>query len=391
MFKLFNSASSLLKTTNRINLIYNPSFSVTFKINFNNLKYGSDPSNPQRSQKGLWHLKRHNKTFSNCFSEKKSVKTQHVNVLRNKFYSKVLKRELFIPMTTKARRTIIKYGSLDNYIYKCSSKVIRDSTYARMLKKLITNKNIKNQSQESLDLNMKALKLPYMKKRKMVKTVYSNYHQIPSIYVPPISRRIDISDRYYTPEQLLTRVEKTRIAEINRDLEIITDPDKRAELRSELKQLNREDHNINFTLFKEVEAQRHLEIRNTFMKMKTNFKKRLRYIEDLRISENEVKKATGAYYKHYSEDYPEVQLMLQKTELQRIRSSDRDKIFQKTDRDLGEFDGVDLQHDPFIGKSGVDRYWKDQERNQERPYSPPLSRAQKKKERKRKVTQSFNP
>jgi len=72
----------------------------------------------KRSQLGLFHGK--TKQFGNNvpFSKKKTRRTWLLNIQNKRLESAVLGRRLEVKVTTRAMRTIAKYGGLDNYVLK---------------------------------------------------------------------------------------------------------------------------------------------------------------------------------------------------------------------------------------------------------------------------------
>ena len=146
------------------------------------------------------------------------------------------------------------------------------------------------------------------------------------------------------------------VTEINKELEVNTDTDRRTLLRSRLSVLLKEDNTHMLEQHKYIEPSRHLDIRNEFVRLRNNFKARVKYIDILKESENKVKFYTGDQYKHYSEDYPEVQLLLQQTEIQKQKKGNKQGAYKRFERKLGDFEPLtrieDQDFDPFGGKVG---------------------------------------
>lgn len=324
---------------------------------FKTINYDTSPKNPHRVQKGLWHLKRRNSSYKTCFSEKKSKKMSNVNIFRPKLYSETLKTYFYIPCSSKALKTIRKYEGLDNYINLSSDKVINDSKFAQKFKELINNEIILNQSDIARKMNLKMLQVPYYRLPKNSSNTRKNQSKkIPSIYYPPFLRRTDVTLRSINPKNMISRVEQAKIDDINKELELNTDNDKRIELRNRLSKLLKEDNTFELEQHKYIEPFRHLQIRNEFIRLRNNFRARVKYIDQLKESENQVKLRTGSQYKHYSEDYPEVQLILQQTELQKHKKGNKTIAYKKFTRELGDFKPADTleneEFDPFSGKVG---------------------------------------
>jgi hypothetical protein len=67
--------------------------------------------------------------------------------------------------------------------------------------------------------------------------------------------------------------------------------------------------------------ERHKAIRDTLVRLKDNHKAKVNLLKDLENSENFTKSILLDKYRHFSEDYPEVQLILQQTEHDKMRKN----------------------------------------------------------------------
>ena len=115
MLQLYRKLSqpSLLATSFR-------AFSAGQKI-----AYGTDhPSKSKRYQKGLFHLKKHAQRRQRCFSMKYSLVTAKPNIARRTLTSTILGMSFRLWVSMKARRCIMKKGSLDNYLLETGTKYI---------------------------------------------------------------------------------------------------------------------------------------------------------------------------------------------------------------------------------------------------------------------------
>lgn len=319
-------------------------------------RFTSDsPRDPHRSQRGIWHLKRYQAGMMKCFSMKHTRRTFKVNAVISPLRSKILGQKFYFRISSKARRTIKLYGGLDNYILKSRHEIIQDSKLAIYLKQLMTNKDILSMSRQSLAHNMKMISLPGERKPKRINnnSKIRRYNRVPSVFYPGILKRMDMSKYLIPPDKLISRVEKAEIDRLYDELEVTTDNNHRFDLRKKISELKKENSTEIIEQYKSFEPTRHAHIRNEFMRLKDNFKAKLKYIESLKESENVAKIALGENYKHYSEDYPEVQLMLQQTQIKKQK-----KIMQKADnsnryiRDLGELVDKDDTFDPYKGSLG---------------------------------------
>lgn len=331
-------------------------FTQKFNISHYTTPFKStSPSNPNRSQLGLWHMRRQQKGKKKCFSMKHSMRTFKVNTFIVKLYSKKLKKFFWINVSTKALKTIRLYGGLDNYILKANQKYINDSLFATFLKRLLLHKGFHSQSNQTKDLNFKILKLPYTSKPKMIRITRKDvFKRLASIYIPAHLKREDLSTYLLDPTTLLTRVEKQEIENIYKELDITTENEKRLQLRERLKVLQKDNHPDILHQFKSIMVNRHLDIRNEFMRIKDKYKAKIKYMELLKESENVAKQFMGKDYKHYSEDYPEIQLLLQQTEQQRKeKESKKSAKINKNIRELGDFEEKsENEYDPYEGKQG---------------------------------------
>jgi len=95
---------------------------------------------------------------------------------------------------------------------------------------------------------------------------------------------------------------------------------------------------------------RHRKIRDMLVKIKDNSAAKYHFLKTLEKSENKTKEVLKDQYKHFSEDYPEVQLILQQTVKERIRIQHKkgSKTYSTVKYELGEaylnenkeFDGI---------------------------------------------------
>ena len=81
------------------------------------LAFGTErPQQSNKYHRGLFHKKTHGQRRQRCFSMKYSLITMKPNVMRRSFFSQILGMNLRVWVSMKARRTIMKKGSFDNYI-----------------------------------------------------------------------------------------------------------------------------------------------------------------------------------------------------------------------------------------------------------------------------------
>jgi hypothetical protein len=263
-------------------------------------------------------------------------------------HSDILKKDLFINCSNTALRTIKKYGSLDNYILHGRENLI-DSEFGRYLKNILLYK-IKNPEWEPRKLMHDTPPKYNFKRRKT-----HNYRDIPSIYIPPEAKRLDLTDMFYPEEHFETRNERLKREDLENQLENETDPVKRDEIRKNLGYEKYEDKFKKEMLT--LMPDRHKMIQQMLIRFKDRPAAKFRFLKTLENSENYSKKVLGDQYKHFSEDYPEVQLILQKTELDKMKKNKQyGKLYREYNYKMGGDDSTNLtkedMFDPFKVKSG---------------------------------------
>eukprot|EP00009_Paramoeba_aestuarina_P008718 CAMPEP_0201521302 /NCGR_PEP_ID=MMETSP0161_2-20130828/14341_1 /ASSEMBLY_ACC=CAM_ASM_000251 /TAXON_ID=180227 /ORGANISM="Neoparamoeba aestuarina, Strain SoJaBio B1-5/56/2" /LENGTH=190 /DNA_ID=CAMNT_0047919917 /DNA_START=81 /DNA_END=653 /DNA_ORIENTATION=- len=92
-------------------------------------------SQPSRARRGIWLGKKILTGNNVSFSEKKTRRRWLPNVHTHKYYSFILNREMDIEVTSKAMRTIDKYGGIDPFIMYSKKKLLEDSDVALGLRK----------------------------------------------------------------------------------------------------------------------------------------------------------------------------------------------------------------------------------------------------------------
>ncbi len=247
-------------------------------------------------------------------------------------------------MSTHALRTMRKYGSLDNYIL-LSNESMLESQFGRYLRSVLKHK-LKNP-------DFSPRKLPFTSKPifKWKRREEHEYREVPSIYLPPEARRMDNSPAYFPPEYFETRIEKEKRLELERKLENETDPVKKDELKKELN-LDKHVNKLQNEMLALMPV-RHKLVRDTFVKYKDRTNAKLHLLQILEKSENYSKLILGEKYKHYSEDYPEVQLILQQTEQDKMKKNKvLAKMYKEYNFELGDVTEQINKYDPFKQKSG---------------------------------------
>lgn len=317
-------------------------------------RFGSSRGDtPNRSQAGIWAGKRHDTGYQKSFSMKHHKRFFKVNTKNVPMYSQRLRRTFHLNVSMHALKTIKFYGGLDNYLLKSSYRQIKDSQMALFLRRILMDRELRKMSPEAFELNLKALHLPYTAPRKAKRQKSKQLQRgIPSIQYPTETLRTDLSEFIYPEERFVSRVERRRTEEYKRELEETRDPHRREELRAKLENTDRAERFKQEML--KLEPIRHSDIRNHLVRLKNTWKRRIEFVTRLRDEENNIKAVLGEDYRHFSEDYPEVQLILQNTELQRLKK-ENSQFNQFRSQEYNLFEDIyekDGGFDPFARKSG---------------------------------------
>jgi len=81
------------------------------------LMFGTDsPAYSNRYHRGLFHGKTHGQRKKRSFSMKYHLETQKPNIFKKTLRSDILQMDFKLWLSTKARKCIMKSGSLDNYL-----------------------------------------------------------------------------------------------------------------------------------------------------------------------------------------------------------------------------------------------------------------------------------
>ena len=102
--------------------------------------FGTDsPAYSNRYHRGLFHGKTHGQRKKRVFSMKYRIETQKPNIFRKTVKSDILDKEFKLWLSTKARKCIMKAGSLDNYLLTTEPSKIH-SNFGLYLRELIKQK-----------------------------------------------------------------------------------------------------------------------------------------------------------------------------------------------------------------------------------------------------------
>lgn len=173
------------------------------------------PSKSSRHNRGLYHGKTHGRRYQRCFSMKKSIVTMKPNVKSRTLRSDVLDQDFKLDITMKARRCIMKAGSLDNYLLNTKPQDI-DSKFGLYIRDLIRQKKSNPE-----------FVVPYIKGQANVprtrKTTIWEYKQVPAIYMPAHVKVSEDHSKYFmkTPAEM----SRFEIAGLEQMLREIDEPD----------------------------------------------------------------------------------------------------------------------------------------------------------------------
>jgi ribosomal protein L28 len=284
-----------------------------------------------------------------------------VNTFKLPIYSVIMDKEINLNVSAKALRTIKYYGGLDNYLLQMKHENL-DSALAKALKALISNKDFLEMSKESKVKQIDMLHLPGIKTKIHRKKGRKQKieEKCPSVFIPVEALRTDLSIYHYPKSKFISRLEHEEINKINKEIETTQDFSRKNELRKQLRIIQKDTEEDLVEKILKIQPHRHKDIRDEFIRITThlsdNLTTKLKYIEVLQNSENLCKVILKEQYKHYSEDYPEVQLILQRTEQQKSREVEVDQLSLKTySQTLGSTNNLekpDNQFDSYSGKVG---------------------------------------
>ena len=146
---------------------------------------------------------------------KKSIITMKPNIKSRNMRSDVLDQDFKLNISMKARKCIIKAGSLDNYLINTKPEDI-DSKFGLYLRELISKK--KTDPEFAVPYIKGQAKLPRSRK-----TSVWEYKQIPALYIPAHAKVSEDYSKYFfkTPQEM----SRHEIANLEQMLREIDEPD----------------------------------------------------------------------------------------------------------------------------------------------------------------------
>lgn len=312
------------------------------------------PGDSHKSQKGIFLYKRNTKGYYKSFSMKHTLRKFKVNSNRVLLHSKILNKNLYIHVSARAYRTIKLYGGLDSFIQKAPKKIINDSLFSKHLKNVLKDENINNCSKESKYRVVAASGIKNTTaKRKKAK--YLKKEILPSVYYPPEALKNDLSTFKYPRSKFISRLEQLEIDEISKEIEITTDYSKKQELTKKLLVLQKDETAEMIDDLLELQPIKNNLIRKYIKSLDIDAK--IHYLELLKISEGYIQNTLKEKYVHFSDDQPEIQLMLQELEIEKQNKSKallNKAVVENRNTDGSVFEGQLTTFDPYAGRLGRD-------------------------------------
>lgn len=188
-----------------------------------------------RSQTGLFHGKEAKSANRYCFSDKRFRRKVKVNSHKKEFHSDLLGADLDILVSTKALRTIKKYGGLDNYVLltkECKMK----SVYGEYLREMMLRK-LNDPLFHVNDFLSDPVHRVHLKKKGKKYNKYA--HKFSKfIWYPPEIRHTDMSHMMERSEDMIPLKDRQKYEEIKTKLQ------------------NKEDINFDDDYVKQLRAER---------------------------------------------------------------------------------------------------------------------------------------
>lgn len=310
------------------------------------------PGDSHKSQKGIYFFKRNTKGYDKSFSMKHTLRKFKVNSNRIQLNSSILNKKIYTYVSARALRTIKKYGGLDNYILKAPNKIINDSLFTKHLRDVLKNETINSCSEEAQyrTVQTSGIKNSTAKKRK---AKYLKKQVIPSIYYPPEALKNDLSTFLYPTSKFITRLEQMEIDEISKEIEITTDYNKKNELTKKLLVLQKDDTDDHINDLVELQPIKNDLIRKHLKTLDIDAK--IHYLELLKESEGFTQNSLKERYVHFSDNQPEIQLMLQELEIEKQNKSKtllNKSVVENRIMDGSIFEGQLSTYDPYSEPQG---------------------------------------
>lgn len=273
------------------------------------------PSKSNKYHRGLYHMKTHGQRRQRCFSMKYSLVTMKPNTMRRTFYSQILGINLRLWVSMKARRTIMKRGSFDNYIMNTKQQHI-DSKFGLYLRQLMKKKE-KNPQME----------VPYILGQAAIRTrrtrQWASKNDL-SIYLPRMASLHEDMSKYYikTPQEM----SRYEIAELEQQIRKITEAEEEEEEdEAEIEAMKKDPEYHQFLQkLEQLCKLRHGVIKRYFEKNKYKRTNRNEIIQAAEESEEAIKAILGKRHVHFMDANPEIrEFMAQVNKDQEVKEDDK--------------------------------------------------------------------
>lgn len=302
-------------------------FGATLKYQFGT----EHPSKSNRYQRGLYHGKTHGQRRQRCFSMKYSLITMKPNVMRRTFFSQLLGMNLRVWVSMKARRTIMKRGSFDNYILRTNPKQL-DSKFGLLLRSLMKKKE--KDPKFKVPLIAGQANLPRTRSTK-----YWEYRNVPSIYLPATANlHADQTKIYLKTPQEMSRYE---IAELEKEIqELNTTGDDDATLDEATVKAQREtpEYRRFLAKVKILQKMRHGVIKRYFDKFKYKKNHRNDIIAQAEETEESMREILREDHVHFLDANPEMREFLEQVNKDQAAKIEQEVV--KTGRKQGDLPDI---------------------------------------------------
>lgn len=167
-----------------------------------------------RYHRGLFHGVTHGQRKKRVFSMKYRIETQKPNIFKKNLRSDILNQNFKLWISMRARKCIMKKGSLDNYLLTTKPSQI-DSKFGLYLRSLIQDK-----LKDPENFIPPAYIQGTAKIRRVRRSKMWEYKQIPTVYIPAhVKANADMSEFYLKSPNEMSRHELQDLERLIADLQ----------------------------------------------------------------------------------------------------------------------------------------------------------------------------
>ena len=263
---------------------------------------------------------------------KYSLVTMKPNVMRRTFFSQLLGMNLRVWVSMKARRTIMKRGSFDNYILRTNPKEL-DSKFGLLLKSLMKKKEKNPQFQVPAIAGQ--ANLPRTRSTK-----YWEYRNVPAVYMPVTAkqRQVDQTEFYFKTPQEMSRYEIAELEKEIQELNSAVDEDV-TQTEAEVKAMRATPEYRRFLeKVKILQKMRHGVIKRYFDKHKYKKNNRNEIIAQAEESEVHLREILQDEHIHFMDAYPEIREFL--AQVNKDQVAQIEAVEAKTGRKQGDLPDI---------------------------------------------------